>query len=128
MVEFAIVVGPFVLILYGLIAFGMMFALKQSMTSAAADAARSAIGVPAGTEVTAAKAAVAQRLSWLGAKYTPGDSPDPVVGPCPNNTVRNCITVVVSYPYATKPLVPSAPGLGLVSPSVIRSQATVQIS
>lgn len=127
--EFALVFLPFVFILYGLIAFGMMFALKQSMTSAASDAARSAIG--AGTpaqEVAAAKATLAKRLSWLGAKYSPTDSIDPVVGACANDAAKTCITVTVTYPYGTKPLIPAAPGLKLVTPSTLSTQATVQVS
>ena len=127
-VEFALVILPFMLILYGLIAFGMMLALKQSMTGAAADAARSAVGVPAGTEVAVAKATLAQRLDWLGAKYSPGDSPDPVVGPCANDAAKTCITVKVHYPYGAKPLVPKGLGIGFLTPEVIDTEATVQVS
>jgi Flp pilus assembly protein TadG len=128
MVEFAMVVGPLMLLLYGLIAFGMMFALKQSMTSAAADAARAAIGAPPGTEATVAQLALNQRLSWLGSKYSAADSPAPVVAACANNAAKQCITVKVNYPYAAKPLVPNPPGLSMLAPTVMKSEATVQIS
>jgi len=128
-VEFALVIMPLMFVLYGLIAFAMMFALKQSMTSAASDAARSAIGAgsPA-AQVQAAKDALVDRLDWLGDKYDPADSPEPQVAPCANNPFKTCITVTVTYPYSSKPLVPLAPGLGLVTPSTINSKATVQLS
>ncbi|MDQ6725376.1 MAG: pilus assembly protein [Actinomycetota bacterium] len=126
MVEFALVILPLMLLLYGLVSFGMMLALKQSMTNAAAEAARAAVG--ATDPVATAQATVQQRLSWLGSKYQPSDSPTPVVAPCINDTAKNCITVQIIYPYGSRPLIPPAPGLGLVTPNAFTSQATVQIS
>ena len=126
-VEFALVILPLVFILYGLIAFGMMFALKQSMTNAASDAARSAIG--ATDPVATAKATVAQRLDWLGGKYNPAtDITVPAPTACPGDPSHQCITVTINYPYDARPLVPHAPGLGLITPDRFQSQATVQIS
>jgi Flp pilus assembly pilin Flp len=122
LVEFAVVMSLFVFILYGLIAFGMALALKQSMTSAAADAARSAIG--ATDPVAAAQATVAQRLGWLGSRYQASDSPAPVVAQCPNDASKQCIRVQLNYPYGSRPLVPLA-GLG---PSTIHTESWVQIS
>ena len=133
-VEFALVIIPLMLVLYGLISFGMMFALKQSMTGAASDAARSVIGVtdntstPADERVVAAKSTLSDRLDWLGDRYNAADSPDPVVGPCANDPFKTCVTVKVTYPYSSRPLVPLAPGLGLFTPSTINSEATVQLS
>jgi len=128
MVEFALVMIPLTILLYGLIVFGMMFALKQSMTSAAADAARSAIGATSGDEVTAAQNTLQDRLGWLGDKYSPSDSPTPEVKPCMNDVSKSCITVKLAYPHNTKPLLPLAPGLGLITPSSINTEATVQLS
>ncbi len=125
MVEFSLVILPLFLVLYGLISFGMMFALKQSMTNAAADAARSAIG--ATDPAFAASETLDDRLSWLGAKYDASDSPAPSVAPCDNDATKTCITVKVIYPYESKPLVPLAPGLGLFTPSSMTTEATVQL-
>ena len=44
LVEFALVIGLFMLILYGLISYGMILATKQRVTNAASEAARSAVG------------------------------------------------------------------------------------
>ena len=126
-VEFALVILPLVFILYGLIAFGMMFALKQSMTNAAADAARSAIG--AADPVAAATATVADRLDWLDGKYVAAtDLSVPAPSACANDPSHQCITVTINYPYKDRPLVPAAPGLGLITPDRFQTQATVQIS
>jgi Flp pilus assembly protein TadG len=125
-VEFSLVLLPLVLVLYGLISFGMMFALKQSMTNAAADAARSAIG--ATDPAVTARNTVGDRLNWLGSKYAATDSPAPSIAACASAPGRDCITVTVRYPYKNKPLVPLAPGLGFIIPSTITSTATVQIS
>ncbi|HEV2759699.1 MAG TPA: TadE/TadG family type IV pilus assembly protein, partial [Acidimicrobiales bacterium] len=78
-VEFALVILPLMFVLYGLIAFGMILALKQSVTSAAAEGARAVVGVPddaatpADERLEKARTTVAARLNWLGAKYSPSD-------------------------------------------------------
>ena len=132
LVEFSLVFGLFVFVLYGLIAFGMMLALKQSVTHAASDGARAAIGAkPVGTEtqndayVRVAKAKVASALNWLGPKYNPSSDFTATVGPC---GTAECITVRINYPYENRPLVPPAPGLGLLTPSNFGSTAVVQVS
>lgn len=133
LLEFSLVFALFVFVLYGLIAFGMMLALKQSVTSAAAEGARSVVGVaddpstPAVDErVSKAKSTVAQRLGWLGSLYDPADT-TATVGTCASSTAT-CITVTITYPYSTRPLVPPAPGLGLVTPTSFGSTAVVQIT
>ena len=132
LVEFSLVFGLFVFVLYGLIAFGMMLALKQSVTHAAADGARAAIGAkPVGAEtqndayVRVAKAKVAGALNWLGSKYNESTDFTATVGPC---GTAQCLTVRINYPYQSRPLVPTAPGLGLVTPSNFGSTAVVQVS
>jgi len=143
MVEFALVIGPFVLILYGLICFGMMLALKQSVTSAAAEGARAAVGVlddpatPVDERLDKARTTVTARLNWLAGRYSSSDVHvswyDPLsltcnytaVPPSPPSPATICVKIV--YPYATRPLVPLAPGLGLITPSTLGSEARVQV-
>ena len=143
LVEFALVFALFVLVLYGLIAFGMMLALKQSITHAAADGARAAVGAypdPAiagdtlqAAEVRAATAKVTGALGWLGSKYDPSFT-TATVAPCSGTGTAQCITVKISYPYSSPvlgkggPLVAPAPGLGLVMPDAIGTTAVVQVS
>jgi Flp pilus assembly protein TadG len=129
LLEFVLVAIPFFFILYGLIAFGMMLALKQGVTNAASEAARSAVGSSnATTAAAAAKATVQQRLSWAHS-YNVNDSTQfqaVAVNCSASDTQQSCIQVTVTYPYSAHPLVPPAPGLGLFTPDHISSQATVE--
>ena len=118
-VEFALVVGLFVFILYGLIAFGMILATKQRITNAAAEGARAAVGQT--TDAAAITAATARVLAagLPAGAYTPTYT----TAPCGPN---QCITVTVTYNLDSNPVVPPAPGLGLVTPKKISSSAVVQ--
>lgn len=134
LVEFSFVFALFVLVIYALITFGLILATKNSITHAAAEGARAAISVPALPAATLAarqqaKAAdtVAQSLSWFGSKYQPGDTVA-TVGPCPSAPASSCITVKITYPYQSRPIVPPAPGLGLVTPNTLTSTAVVELS
>lgn len=134
LLEFALVFGLFVFVLYALIAFGMVLALKQSMTNAASDGARAAVGaVPASGEtleaaqVRVARAKVDGALGWLGSNRQPNvDIPDPTY--CTGSSGPKCITVTLTYPYKDKPLVPPAPGLGVFVPDSIKTAAVVQVT
>ena len=133
MLEFALVIPIFVFVLYGLIAFGMMLSAKQTITNAAAEGARAAVGAAPNT--AAQTAAAKNKVISAMKSYDKYDANDPnefsaSVAPCdPNNlTSPSCITVKVLYPYSDKPLVPPAPGLGLVMPDKLSSTAVVQVS
>lgn len=121
LVEFALVVGIFVFVLYGLISYGMILATKQRITNAAAEGARAAVGqVSPAAAVTAATARVTNALGAAGS-YTPTYS----TAACGSN---QCITVTITYDLQHHPVVPPAPGLGLVTPNSITSTAVVQYS
>ena len=123
LVEFSLVVGLFVFVLYGLIAFGMVLATQQRVTNAAAEAARSTVGV---ADATAAATRATDRVERiLGApngRYTV--TAVPAVPAC--GAPAECITVTVTWDYENHPVVPPAPGLGLVMPDSFGSKATVQ--
>ena len=123
-VEFSLVVGLFVFILYGLIAFGMILATKQRVTNAAAEGARAAVG---STNASDAKAAAVSRVLAAGlpaGSYSIGPGAgEPTVAACGSN---QCITVTITYDLAGHPVIPPAPGLGLVTPNSVSSTAVVQ--
>lgn len=129
LLEFAIVAPIFFFILYALVVFGMALALKQSVTNAAAEAARSAVGCTSPCDPVAKATATANsRLSWLS---TSQKASLVVTVPAPTTCSGGsgtCITVTVKYPYSTNPLVPSAPIISQIQPKTISSIATVQIS
>lgn len=123
-VEFALVVGLFIFILYGLISFGMILATKQRITNAAAEGARAAVGQ---TNASDAKNAAIARVAAAGlpaGTYSIGPGAgEPTVYACGS---FQCIEVTVTYNLAANPVVPPAPGLGLVTPNSISSKAVVQ--
>jgi Flp pilus assembly protein TadG len=129
MLEFALVIPIFIFVLYGLIAFGLMLSAKQTVTNAASEGARAAVGAT-GDPVGTAKARVKQAMStYSGYDVDDANQFNAVSAACPAPaTTHQCITVKVTYPYSSKPLVPPAPGLGLVTPDKLTSTAVVQLS
>lgn len=138
-VEFSLVVVLLFVLLYGIIAYGLMLALKQSVTNAANEGARAAIGA----DLQRSYAASRESLDWLGSKCCRSDGPyTPQVAGAPlainpqrafcnplavNPGDPECITVSISYDYANSPLLPPLPGLGLVFPDTIDSTGVIQL-
>lgn len=126
LLEFSLVFLLFAMVLYGLIAFGMILATKQRITSAASGAARAAVG--AADDADAVTRATQRVEDALGA---PG-SYTPVYGTAPCNpavpTGPRCITVTITWDHENHPIVPPAPGLGLVTPDEFGATAVVQFS
>ena len=121
LVEFALVVGLFMLILYGLISYGMIMATKQRVTNAASEAARSAVGQT--TDAAAISTATTRRelaAVRLGGQLHARSSPP---SPCGAST---CVKVKIDWDYKNHPVVPPAPGIGLFTPDHIISEAQVQ--
>lgn len=130
LVEFSLVFALFVLVIYALISFGVILAAKNSLTHAAAEGARAAVAVVddpmtgPDERVERAKEKVEQALSWFGSRYQAGDT-SASIAPC---GTAQCITVKITYPYSDRPIVPPAPGLGLVIPSNLTSTAVVELT
>ncbi len=134
LLEFALVAPIFFFILYALVVFGMALALKQSVTNAAAEGARSTVGVvdnpaTAGVDerVENAKNVALQRLGWLSTGQKASLTINPTIGTCTVGT-GTCITVQVTYPYDANPLVPSAPIIKQIQPKTVGSTATVRLN
>lgn len=126
LVEFAIVAPIFFFILYALIVFGMALALKQSVTNAAAEGARSAVGLTGAAAETQAETEVKDRLGWLSDDQLAALEVDATAGTCTSGS-GECITVVVNYPYQGNELVPPAPIINYLAPERVGSRAVVQI-
>ena len=105
-VEFAIVSMVFLLFLYGIITYGFIFGLDQSMNHAAEEGARASISKTTEADAIAhAEATALDRLSWLGSRIQASDV-DATVADCVNDTSVRCITVTITYPWSTRPIVP----------------------
>lgn len=123
-VEFALVGTLFLMLLFGIITFGLVFALNHTLSHSAAEGARTGLVAPAGSTVQMAEDAARTRLGWLGS----GADVHAFVEPCASDTSRQCVRVVTSYDWAGNPLVPPLPGLGLVVPDLMSRSAIVQIT
>jgi hypothetical protein len=138
LVEFSLVVVLFVALLYGLVAYGLMLALKQSVTNAANEGARAAIG----GSIEESYDTASDGLGWLGAKCCRSDNAalvpqtagaplviNPIQALCPGAAPGGpqCVTVSVSYDFAGAPLLPPLPGFGLAFPDTIQSTGVIQL-
>lgn len=134
-IEFALVFPVFFMLLYGIITYVLIFLAQQSLALAAEEGARAALRYTTADRGTIACSTATQLVGWLGR----GTGGAPIatctpVGPftCafPAGTTAQCITVNVSYPYGSKPLVPLLLGsmMSVAVPTTLSSSATVQIN
>jgi Flp pilus assembly protein TadG len=137
-VEFALVLLPLMLIVFGIISYGYMLSFRQAISQAAAEGARAAaVAQKASERESDARAALNQALGSYGVSCTGSNllRDTVTVGTCavsapaacagdPNN---DCITVTVNYDYDEHPLLP-APGLGVVLPDQLEYSAVARVS
>jgi Flp pilus assembly protein TadG len=137
MVEFAFVVVLLIALLYGIISYGLVLAAQSTLTQAAADAARSGIVAGSSSAVTTAENQAENDVGWMGKGfYEPnvaGSANSAITcsattASCPSNANNSCLTVTVKYNYASSPLFPELPGLGVIMPSTISSTNVLQMS
>ncbi len=131
MVEFAFVVVLLIALLYGIISYGLILAAQSTITQAAADGARAGI-VASSSAVATAEAQAATDVGWMD-KGTCGTSATTITcvaseAPCPSNAANECLTVTVTYNYASDPLFPELPGLNVITPSTLSSTNVLQLS
>lgn len=124
MVEFSIVFVLFMFLLWAIVSYGFIFALEQSMTHAAAEGARTAVGSDPGFETFVADSVVDDQLDWLGNKAT-HVVVSSTTAPCDYDTTEDCLTVSVTYPYQSQPLIPAL--FSVLTPAELQTQATVQL-
>jgi Flp pilus assembly protein TadG len=139
MVEFAFVVVLLIMLLYGIVSYGLILSAQSTVTQAAADGARA--GIVATTSVAgSAEQAAGDDVTWMGKGqcYEPDATPTgsstaaiscvAVPEACPSNINNQCLKVTVSYSYASDPLFPILPGLNIITPSTISSTDVLQVS
>jgi hypothetical protein len=143
MVEFAFVVVLLIMLLYGIVSYGLILSAQSTVTQAAADGARAGI-VASTNPLAAAEAEAGGDIGWMGKGqcYEPDAVPPAgaagapisctaVTENCPSNVpaaTNQCLKVTVSYNYASAPLFPIMPGLNIITPSTISATDVLQIS
>jgi Flp pilus assembly protein TadG len=133
-VEFAFVAIPLLLLLMGIVYFGMLLSFKQAVTQAAAEGARadavlSGSSTPAATVSSIMASAANHPMgSWNKVCNSGSLTCTATTAPCTGNTSATCVTVTVTYNYSSSPLLPSLPLVSSFMPSTIKSVAVVQMN
>lgn len=114
--------------IWAVISFGLVFTVDHTLSAAASDGARAAVGVSdEAAAVAAAHAAATDRLdSALGTFAPDAVVATPTVTDCVAPAGARCITVTVTYPWGTAPIVPDL--FAVVTPDELLATSTVQLS
>lgn len=123
-IEFAIVSMVFLVILFGILTYGYIYGMDQSMNHAAEEGARAAIATT--TEAAAITTAHDTAYSRLHSYQPSLQSGDVVATVADCDSGFRCITVTITYPWSTRPIIPRF--VGLPTPSQIVATATVQLT
>lgn len=128
-VEFALVVVPMLMVIWGLISYGIMFTYRQALSQAVGEGARAAVAAPTTAITSAVTGAIGGALNsygqTCGGTLTCTTSAATTVG-CPSG--HTCVTVTVSYPYRDNPIVPNVPGFGILLPQTLSFTQMVEVS
>lgn len=140
--EFALLVPLLVLILFGIISYGVMLSFRQSLSQAAAEGARAAaVTFLEGDKKDEAVLAVSGALDSFEVSCTDTgnllrDGED--VGECAISEPKacvpaagagvQCVIVTLSYNYQDNAIVPTFPGVGIVLPDKLTYEAQARVS
>lgn len=125
--EFALVLPVLLVVIWAAISYGMVFTVNHTLSAAAAEGARAAVGAPdVQSAVSAATAAATDQLGALGQHAANAQLATPNVTECSAPADTQCITVTVSYPWATAPVIPEM--FGVLTPDVLEATSTIQLS
>lgn len=128
-VEFALIFPVLMLIVFGIINYGDMLSVRQSVSQAAAEGARAAAVDPGDNtaKTTAATNAVDGALAAQDNACTAwgsaADQCNVSIAPCVGETSKNCATVRVVIAYEGL-----IPGFGLVLPETLSYTAVARVS
>ena len=132
-VEFALIFPLFFLIFYAIVTYSIIFAAKQSLALAASEGARAALKFQPNANsaasaltlrASAACTAATGLVNWL-ATTTPCTA---TYAPCTFDASMQCVQVSLKYNYASNPLVPVLPLIGLPTPAALTANAMVQLN
>jgi Flp pilus assembly protein TadG len=122
--EFAIVAQLLLLLMYGMLMYGFVFALDHNITQAAAEGARAAVSQTSNQATYAINAA----KSHLNFGQASTSNVQASVAPCANDATVQCITVTITYDNRAHPVLPGFLGMQYLTPGTIGATATVQLT
>ena len=145
LVEFSLVAVLLITLLLGIISFGLLLSLKQTITQSAAEGARAAVtafGTPAAADLVAAKADAVDRaeararevMGWVEEDHPGAATYEAVVHDCDAGiavdtaAMPDCIHVRVTYDHTgSNRVVPSLPLINGFLPSSLSAEADVEL-
>jgi len=135
------VIVPLMLILFGIISYGVMLSFRQSLSQAAAEGARAAaVTFVEADKKAQAASAVTEALESFGVRCegTSLKKDTTTVGTCnisdpgactpAAGTGVRCVTVRLTFDYGNHSIVPTLPGVGLVVPDTLTYEAQARVS
>lgn len=134
-VEFVLVIPFFLFLIFSMIAFGSMFSFRQTLSQAATEGARAAAIAPSNKTFTERRSraidAVNQAFQGeLGVPVSCGSGgltcTVPTVPTSCGNSAQ-CITVTLTYAYATHPRIPVPQFFGFVLPADLNYTASARV-
>jgi hypothetical protein len=128
LVEMAIVLPLFALLLFGIVAFGVTLSFKQSMAQATNEAARAGAVAPRDQAVDLATAAAERAASGFGVGCNDGSGLTCtfVIAPCDHGS-GDCMTVELTYDLRNHPRVAAVPVVTQALPAQLVSRAVVRV-
>jgi Flp pilus assembly protein TadG len=151
-VEFSLVVSLLMTLFFGIVVFGVLLAVRQTITQSAAEGARAAVPVrysaadldsPGAPPVVAARAAAARSVAWLHRTCDAGDADgdglacDVTMHDCnvtagattgPNDPNQpDCMTVRIVVDQEHHPVVPAVPLISRLVPRTLSSTAVSEL-
>lgn len=145
--EFALIFPALFVLFYGTLTFALIFTARMGLQHAAEEGARSAVTVRVAAEAdpvditqitlrrNAARDAALAQAGWISrwaqvtveTRVCAANSDCSVeTTDCGRDLASACkIFVTVTYPYASRPILPRVPGFGLVTPTQLRGQASL---
>lgn len=132
LVEFAFVFILFVFLLWGLVTYGVVFAIQQSLEHAADEATRAGFGLSSPAVIEqAAEDIVNQQLDWLGpaGRFDAATGDSATVAPCPyqiEGETPNCLSVRVTFNWGTDALIPALFDVGVPDQLTATASVTVE--
>ncbi len=123
-IEFAVVSMFFLVLLYGIVTYGYIFGMDQSLNHAAEEGARAAIAKTTEADAIAhAKQTAYDRLT----PYRPSLQMSDIAAVVENcDGGFRCIRVTITYPWGTRPIIQPFPGVP--TPGQISAEAVVQLT
>lgn len=134
--ELALLLPVLLLILYGMVLFSIMFAVKTTVAFAAAEGARASLEFQVANDPATALVLRRERAQsecerageWLSQLHPGAYTCLAVAAPCAYNADLRCVKVNASYNYRDHPIVPTIGLMGESLLPLLNSEAESQVS